>query len=315
MKKNLSEIIAVLNNHNIGVLYGGLSSERPVSLKSGKAVSEALSSMNIKHKLFDVHADIISILKNDNITLVFNALHGKYGEDGIIQGMLDMVNIKCSGCNAMTSSVTMSKTYTKHIFKANNILTPEYFVLYKNSVIDKSKLFFPNVIKADTEGSSIGLFIVDNESDFDKYVSEAFNYSDVVIIEKFISGREFTAGIIGNNDMINLPFIEIIPKNKYFDYEAKYVKGMTDFIVPADIPYNLTDSIIADTSKIYSVFNCSGMSRIDFIIDDISKKPNYLEINTIPGFTATSLLPQAAKSYGYDFPELIIRILYYSLIK
>lgn len=315
MKIDLHNIIDVLKNENIGVLYGGLSSERPVSLKSGNAVSEALNSLNIKHTLFDVNYDIINQLLENKISLVFNALHGKYGEDGTLQGMLDMVNIKYTGCNQLTSAITMSKLYTKDIFKANNILTPEYIVLKKNDILNKSKIFYPNVIKPDTEGSSIGLFIVYNESEFDEYISESFKYSNTLIIEKYITGREFTSSIIGNDKIINLPIIEIKPKNKYFDYEAKYVKGMTEFVVPAQIKNDIKEKIFFDTSKIYSIFGCKGMSRIDFMIDNKNNNVYYLEINTIPGLTETSLLPQAAKSYGYDFPELISRILYYSLVK
>jgi D-alanine-D-alanine ligase len=312
MKNNINEIIELIKKEKIAVLYGGLSSEREVSLKSGKAVSDALNSININHILFDVNHNILNDLLNNNITLVFNALHGRYGEDGTLQGMLDMVNIKYSGCNQLTSAITMSKLFTKHIFKANDILTPEYIILYSHKKIDKSKLFYPHVLKPDTEGSSIGLFMINNEEEFNHYIKESFKYCNTVFIEKYIKGREFTAGVIGNKKSIVLPILEVRPKNSFFDYEAKYVKGMSDFIVPADIPKILKEKVSKEVSKIYSVFGCKGMSRIDFIIDEYNNI-YYLEINTIPGFTATSLLPQSAKSFGYDFPELISRLLYYAL--
>lgn len=309
----MNQEIEKLKNQNIAVICGGLSSEREISLRTGNSVSEALKSIMIPHKLYDFSLNTLNELIDDHITLAFIALHGRYGEDGTIQGMLDMAKIKYTGCSPITSAVTMSKEFTKYIFKENNIPTPDYAVL-KDKNNKENPIGFPVVIKPDTEGSSIGLSIVFDESEFEDKLETAFRYCDSVVLEKYIAGRELTVGIIGNKNPINLPIIEIRPKNKFFDYEAKYTKGMTDYIIPAVLNEKLKEKIFVETSKIYKIFNCSGMCRIDVMADE-NDNSYYLEINSIPGMTATSLLPKAARAFGLEFSDFVVKILNYALEK
>ncbi|HOK40670.1 MAG TPA: D-alanine--D-alanine ligase [bacterium] len=310
---NFEEKLKLVSKENIAVIYGGLSSEREISLKTGKGISNALNNLKIKHKLYDFNFNTINELLNDKVTLAFIALHGKYGEDGTIQSMLEFHKIKYTGCGPLCSAITMSKKFTKYVFKANNITTPDFVVINKNENI-YLPFDLPLVIKPDTEGSSIGLTIAFNEKEYYDGIEKGFQYCDELVIEKYISGRELTAGIIGTkNKIINLPIIEIKPKNKYFDYEAKYTKGLTDFIVPAEIPEFIKEKIFIDCSKIFKIFDCSGMSRIDIIYDEKNQNLFYLEINTIPGFTETSLLPKAAKAIDISYENLVLNILYYAI--
>ena len=299
---------------------GGSSSEKNISIKTGKAVLKALSgkytnvqavNISFKEKL----SFIDEIKKED---LVFNALHGGSGENGDIQSILEMNHISLfTGSDSKSSKICMNKHLSKLVARFECVDTPSW-ILYKNKKYNKKKLFnisedkfsLPYIVKPNNEGSTIGLTKVDKENQLDGAISLALEFSQEIIIEKYISGREITVGILGNKA---LPIIEIFPNNDFFDYECKYVKGMSKYQVPADIDSEVVLKIQRDALAIHESIGCRHYSRVDFILD---KDNNYyfLEINSLPGMTATSLLPMAAKEAGLEFHQLIDVILNMALL-
>ena len=324
----------------IAILLGGSSSEREVSLASGKAVATALKSKGHDILIFDpavgeriieldeilpdgIHGvipseselqklspknyiDAVNSKLLDNVDLVFLTLHGKWGEDGMIQSLLEFRNIKYTGSKVFSSALTMDKAMTKILMKQNGILTADWLTANKKSDVEnikneiKNKIGFPLVVKPNDQGSTVGLTIVENENQISDAISLALQFSETALIEKFIPGRELTVSII--KDKV-LPIIEIKPKDGFYDYAHKYTKGMTEYFCPAELDKNLTEQIQFATKKLFDVCNCSGFARVDFRLQDDGKF-YCLEINTIPGMTATSLVPKAAKATGIEFPEL-----------
>ena len=297
----------------IGVLMGGPSSEREVSLKSGKAVYEALKKLGIDVLAIDIKShdrkENIKLLKSTKIDCAFLALHGRFGEDGQIQEILEHVRIPytCSGIQA--SKLAMDKIASRRKFEAYGLLVPEYAVINKASygkhlnILKKMRL--PIVIKPATHGSSIGLSIIDKEQDVGRALDLAFDFDERVIIEEYIKGREVTVGIL---DERALPVIEIIPKKRFFDYEAKYQTGMTDYVVPARLKEAVAKNIRKTALAAHRLLGCIGCSRVDLILEERGQ-PFVLEVNTIPGLTNTSLLPKAAKTVGIEFPELCLKLI------
>jgi len=288
------------------VLYGGVSSERSISLKTGRAIYKALLKKGYRAKCIDAVGKWYEKVKRENPDMVFIALHGKYGEDGRVQGVLDVMGIRYTGSGVLASALSMNKLKSREIFKANGLPVPDYYVLENSD--DLKIRFVPCVVKPVDEGSTIGVSIVKKRRDFRKAVKKAFKYSDKIIVERYIRGREFTVGILGEEA---LPCMEIIPKNEYYDYEAKYVKGMSEHLCPAPISEKDEKRIKELALKAHKLLGCKAFSRVDFIK---GKNDFYiLEVNSIPGMTETSLLPEAAKVKGIDFPELIEKIMKYSL--
>lgn len=297
----------------IGILMGGPSSEREISLKSGRAVSEALSGLGLDTAAIDIKTDRkeenISLIKSYKINVAFLALHGRFGEDGQMQEILDMLKIPYTGSGADASRLAMDKIASRNIFHKHGLRVPEYKVEDKSSYCKnpraKNDLVFPLVVKPVTGGSSIGLSIVDNKEDLDKAIDLAFDYDEKIIIEEYIKGREVTVGILEEKP---LPVIEIIPKKRFFDYEAKYHAGVTDYVVPARLGDEVTKGIQERAQAAHKLLGCFGCSRVDMILNE-DNAAFVLEVNTIPGLTETSLLPKAAKKAGIGFSQLCLKLI------
>jgi len=292
-----------MKDKKIAVLYGGLSSEREVSLKTGKAVYNTLVENGYKNAvLVDVDKNIVQTLLKLNPDICFNALHGKFGEDGTIQGLLETLGIRYTGSNVAASAVAFDKVLSKYVFVANNIPTADYVVL--ESSVSINIPFEKCVVKPAREGSTIGISIVENNKDFAAAVNLAFKYDSKVIIEKFISGKELTVSIVGEEVF---PPIWIRPKKGFYDYESKYTKGMTEYIFETGLSDRELGKLKDLALKSVKVLGCTSAARADFIYDN--NKFYVLEVNTCPGMTETSLLPNAARKAGLSFIELIEKML------
>jgi D-alanine-D-alanine ligase len=293
-----------MKNKRIAVLYGGLSSEREVSLKSGKAVYNALISNGYKNVvLIDVDFDIAKRLIDEKVDVCFNALHGKFGEDGCIQGLLKMMNIPFTGSDVTSSSICFDKVLSKYIFQAEDIKTPP-FVVYEEISKVLQIPFEKCVVKPAREGSTIGVSIVDNEKDFCKAIETAKKYDLKILIEKFISGKELTVSVLGNQV---LPAIWVRPKKGFYDYESKYTKGMTEYLFETGLDSSEEKRLYEISTKTVRVLGCTSAARVDIIYDGADFF--VLEVNTCPGLTETSLLPNAARKAGMSFIQLIERML------
>lgn len=301
-------------NKKILVVYGGWSGERDISIKTGKAIAISLRKSKMLVCEYDFDKNFFNYLKNNTPDIVYIALHGRYGEDGTIQGALDILGIPYTGSGVLGSALAMSKYHSKKVFKASNIDTLP-FVMFKTDVIkndiDKiaSNLFYPCVIKANAQGSALGVYIVNNEDECKNALSCVSEHDSNFIIEPYIKGREFTVSVIGN---MTLPVIEIIPVNKFYDFEAKYRTGMSNHVVPAKVSKSLEHKMRDLAYNAHKVLECKAVSRVDFLVDS-HNNPWVLEVNTIPGMTETSLLPEAAKAVDISFEELVLRIMDYSI--
>ena len=297
----------------VGVLMGGPSSERDISFKSGKAVLCALKECGIEAMGIDIVTDSkeenIRLLNNYNLDCAFIALHGRFGEDGSIQEILEKMDLPYTGSGVKASRLAMDKIGALNIFKAGKLYVPRsQFLekaLYKKNRKFNNNLGFPVVVKPANHGSSIGLSIVEFEQEIPASIDLAFQFDERIVIEEYISGRELTVGVL---DEKALPVIEIVPKHKFFDFEAKYQAGLTDYIIPASLSPQIAENVQQAALEAHKLLGCFGCSRTDIILsqDDI---PFVLEINTIPGMTATSLLPKAARVLGIDFNHLCLKLL------
>ena len=297
----------------IGVIAGGISSERKISLLTGKNIFNSLLKSGYNTVLIDPKDNFLARLKE--INLAFLALHGKYGEDGTVQGLLEFAKIPYTGSGILGSAIAINKILSKKILRYENIITPDYIAAdFKNkpclSELKKflnKKLAYPVIVKPNTEGSTIGINIVNGDTQLEYAVSDALKYDSKILIEKYIKGRELTVSIIGN-EPVALPIIEIKPKSGFYDYEAKYVKGMTEYIVPAKLDKGITRHISETAVKCHKVLECRSISRVDFILDN-HNNAYVFELNTMPGMTATSLVPKAAEAAGINFDHLVEIIL------
>jgi len=298
----------------IGVLMGGPSVEREISLKSGKAVYAALKGLGLDAVGIDIEtADekkTEALLRSQNISCAFIALHGCFGEDGTIQRILEALKVPYTGSGVSASMRAMDKVESRQIFQRCGLHVPRYEVIKKAAVVQEklvvhSGLLPPLVVKPVSCGSSIGLSIIEDEMLLAKAIQEALAFDERVIVEEYIRGRELTVGILNETA---LPVIEIVPKKSFFDYEAKYQAGMTDYIVPAELDERIASCVRKDALSAHRALGCSGCSRTDIILRG-DNTPCILEINTIPGFTSTSLLPKAAKSVGIEFDQLCLELL------
>ena len=299
-------------NAKIAVLCGGMSSEREVSLRSGKNCHAALLRLGFNNSvMLDVQEDIAQKLKGEKIEYAYNALHGKYGEDGCIQGLLEILKIPYSGCGVMSSAVCMNKEYTKKILSADSEipLIKSVFIRKGEDILKAvSSLKYPMMIKPVSEGSSFGMSKVVNDQELLKAVEEAQNFNPDVLIEEYLVGICSTVGVLENNgEVFATEILELRPKNEWYDYEAKYTKGMTEFILPAEISVEMTQKIKQLAIKAHNIANCSGVSRVDFHI--VGNIPYVLEINTSPGMTDTSDLPAQSACMGIDYDTLVLLIL------
>ncbi len=296
-------------NKKIGVLMGGLSSEREVSLSSGHAILKALREKGYHPIAIDVGRDVAEKLHDHGIEVAFIALHGKVGEDGAIQGMLEVMGIPYTGSGILASAIGMNKTVSKQVFRSQGLLVGPYEVLYEGQASKagdiSEKVEYPVVIKPHAEGSSVGVSLVFRKEDVAPALELAFRYGEEILIEKFIKGKEVQVGILGDRA---LGAIEIVPKRAFYDYTAKYEQGMSEHFFPARIPDDVYQRTLEAGLAAHRAIGCRGYSRVDFIVDEIGA-PYILEVNTLPGMTATSLLPDIARGVGISFPDLVEEIL------
>ena len=291
--------------NKIAVLMGGPGEEREISLKSGKAIQLALEAIGynvlgitLENKLGDIISDLHSI------DLVFLGLHGNIGENGTIQGFLESLGVKYTGSDPLSSAICMDKNISKIIARDSKVNTPNWEIVTRGQTLNGDNSEFPLVIKPNDQGSTVGLTIVHNESELIPALNLAFNYSSSAMVEQFIKGRELTVTLIGGKA---LPVCEIIPSHELYDYECKYTSGMSRYVCPADIDLDLTERVQETTERLFKVLKCRHYSRADFRLDH-EENLWFLEMNTLPGMTDTSLAPMAAKAAGFSFNDLIDRI-------
>ena len=309
IKKN---ILKKFQNKKIAVLYGGISEEREVSLRSGENVYKALTSFEeIKDNciLIDVknHYELVEILKKEKVEYCYNILHGSFGEDGSIQGLLDCLNIKYTGENTLISSVCMNKVYTKRIWQSSKVPTSD-FILLKDIVNENNKINFPLILKPISNGSSVGVSLIKTKKEFEEAIKKIEKILDY-FIEPYIKGKEITVGLVReNNGIFTLPILGINTKNEIYDYDAKYTPGKTELEVPAKIDKKTEKKVIEVCSLAYEVLGCEGLCRIDAIIDE-NNKVYLMEVNTQGGMTNTSDIPAMAKSVNIKFEDIALYVL------
>lgn len=296
----------------IAVLCGGMSNEREVSLRSGKNVFEALQRLGYENSiLIDVDEDIAETLHENEVTVAYNALHGKYGEDGCIQGLLEILGIEYTGCGVFASAACMNKATTKNILKNFDYVPLIKSVLIKagDDAEEKIKdLKFPVMLKPVSEGSSIGMYKVNTKEEFTENYKKSAEIGQDVMVEEFLVGKSLTVGVLDNGDeTFATEILELRPKTEWYDYEAKYTKGMTEFILPAELSPEMTAKVKDIAVKACKACGCKGVSRIDFLVSD--EVPYVLEINTSPGMTDVSDLPAQANAMGISYDELVLMIL------
>lgn len=306
--------MGLITNKKIGVLLGGLSSEREVSLASGNAVLKALQGKGYDAVALDVTREVAEQLRRERIELAFNALHGKFGEDGAIQGLLELMGIPYTGSGILASAIGMDKIVSKAVFKAAGLAVGPYVAVERSSRGSFSAvppdIGLPLFVKPSSEGSSVGVSRVENEAELAAAVESAFSYDREILIEKYIAGKEVQVGIVGERA---LGAIEIVPKNPFYDYESKYKEGMSEHFFPARISEAAYQRTLAAGLAAHRAIGCRGYSRVDFIVDG-QGVPWILEVNTLPGMTATSLLPDIARGVGLSFPDLVEEILRLAIV-
>lgn len=291
----------------IGVLAGGPSSEREISLRSGTAVYKALVDEGYNAIFLDVKDDICDIINKNKIEVAFIALHGKFGEDGTVQKMLEEMGLPYTGSGVAASKAALDKIASKELFVKNGIPTPKYAVAEEDKALPAGALAlgWPVVVKPQFEGSSIGLSIVKDGKALGEALQKAYIYGPKVLLEEYIAGKELTVGILDDKP---LPVIEIVPKNKVYDYEAKYKSPDTGYLVPAPIEKGLFEKAQALGAAAHKALGCRSMSRVDMIAGD-NGGIFVLEVNTIPGMTERSLLPKAAAANGLSFGKLCVKLI------
>lgn len=299
----------IQKNSKIAVLCGGMSSEREISLRSGK------NCLNALHRLGYYNAEIVDVSENimndlKGFEVAYNTLHGRYGEDGCIQGVLEVLKIPYTGCGVMSSAICMNKEYTKKVMSTVGLpLISSVYLLPDENPVEKVKgLTYPLMIKPVSEGSSFGMNKVSTEEELINAVEEARKYNSEILIEEYLVGVATTVGVLEKErEVFATEILELRPKNEWYDYEAKYTKGMTEFILPAELSEDMTNKVKEYAVKAFKVCGCSGVSRVDFLI--VNNIPYILEINTNPGMTDTSDLPAQAAACGINYDQLVEMIL------
>ncbi len=295
----------------IAVLMGGPSSEAEISRRSGKNVFKALQNLGYKNaELIEVDENIAATLRTKNIEFVYNAMHGRFGEDGCIQGMLEVMGIPYTGCGVMASSVCMNKEYTKNILKEAGIPLIKSVLIKKGEDYKEKikELKYPFMLKPVSEGSSIGMYKVNNPEELAECFEKSAKYGQDVMVEEFIQGKGLTVGVLEDGDMMfATEIIEFRTKTEWYDYEAKYTAGMTEFIIPAELSEEMTKKVKQIAVDAFKACDCRGVSRVDFMVAD--DKAYVLEINTSPGMTDLSDLPAQSNAMGIDYDTLVQIIL------
>ena len=292
------------------VLMGGWSNEREISLVSGSFVYDSLIKSGVNTIKLDLTKKNLSEIEKISPDRVFIILHGKGGEDGEIQKYLDSLNIPYTGSNSESSKLCMNKRSTKEILLSNDILTPNYEKISKMEISSIKKRFqYPNIVKPSAEGSSIGVYIVENDRDLERAISANEKISSDFIAEDYIEGLEYTVGILGDSA---LPVIKLLPPGKFYDFNAKYESDKMQYICPSQLDDSMEDELKKISLNCFKACGCKGWGRIDIIIDD-KGNPWVIELNTVPGMTSHSLVPLAAKQRDINFENLVLKILDSSL--
>lgn len=301
----------------VALLAGGSSGEREISLASGKGAKGALEEAGFSVTWIDPsNKEELRILIDQEFDVAFLCMHGKMGEDGTVQGFLEMLGIPYTCSHVQASAIAMDKAKSKILYERAGVLTPASRDIHKGEDYDVEEIIgalgLPCVVKPATEGSALGVEIVEKAEDLGPAIERVFDIDDQIILEQFIEGMEITVAILGNEDTIPLPIIQIVPRGEFYDFDSKYAPGGSQHICPAPIEDDLAKEIQGFAAKAHRALGCSGVSRSDFIID-ADNRAWILETNTIPGMTATSLLPDAARAAGISFPELCTKLIEYAL--
>ena len=292
------------------VLMGGWSNEREISLVSGSFVYDSLIKSGVNTIKLDLTKNNLNEIEKISPDRVFIILHGKGGEDGEIQKYLDSLNIPYTGSNSESSKLCMNKRSTKEILLSNDILTPNYEKISKTEISSIKKRFqYPFIVKPSAEGSSIGVYIVENDRDLERAISANEKISSDFIAEDYIEGLEYTVGILGDSA---LPVIKLLPPGKFYDFNAKYESDKMQYICPSQLDDSMEDELKKISLNCFKACGCKGWGRIDIIIDD-KGNPWVIELNTVPGMTSHSLVPLAAKQRDINFENLVLKILDSSL--
>ena len=293
---------------HVVVLMGGRSAEREVSLNTGQQVADALASTGASVETIDAaDSDFIRQLETTGAEVCFVCLHGRLGEDGTVQGLLELLGMPYVGSGVLASALAMDKVMSKLVFERTGIATPPWKSLRRGQVVDVEELVAAlggkTVVKPANEGSAIGVTIVHEPAELGPAIEHAFEYDDSVLVEQFVDGVEVTVGVLGNDEPFALPTLEVVPEHEFYDYESKYVPGMSRHIIPARVSQAAREECQRLSLEAHLVLGCRGMSRSDTIVTE-DGRVLMLELNTIPGMTATSLLPDAARGAGIEFPDL-----------
>ncbi|MDI6817073.1 MAG: D-alanine--D-alanine ligase [Actinomycetota bacterium] len=306
----------------VAVLMGGRSAERDISLLTGEQIYQALLEKEYEAFKIDLDENVAEDLLRLKPDVVFIALHGRFGEDGTVQGLLEILGLPYTGSGVMASSIGINKAMSKKLFQAAGVSTPPYKLFCTRDYAEDSAevlagslrtIGIPCVVKPVSEGSTIGMSLVRREEDFIEAVERALEHDSEVMVERLVEGVEITVGILGN-DPIALPTLEIETETDFFDYETKYTTGMSRHIIPARLPEDQQWRAQEAALRAHNAIGCRGFSRVDIIVDK-EGTPHVLEINTIPGMTSLSLFPDAARAAGYEFPELISYLIEQALEK
>ncbi|MFA5352979.1 MAG: D-alanine--D-alanine ligase [Thermodesulfovibrionales bacterium] len=305
----------MVTDKRIGVIAGGRSAERPVSLRSGQAVLNALQGKGYDAVFIDADADLCQSLKANNVAVAFLALHGGEGENGSVQGLLEVMGIPYTGSGVLASAVAMDKEASKKVFLYHG-LTVAPFVLAERGLspeelIAQVPFGMPWVVKPVAEGSSIGVNIVKDAAALRPALDEAARYGETILVERFIPGKEIQIGVLEDKA---LGGVEVRPSKEFYSYEAKYTAGLTDYILPPEVDAPVYEMLRAEAVKAHNALGCKGATRVDFILGNDDGKAYILEVNTIPGMTETSLLPKIAALSGISFPELVEEMLRIALL-
>ena len=296
----------------VGVLFGGRSAERDVSIMSGTGVLAALQSRGIDAHAFDPGTQGLAELAAQKFDRVFIALHGRYGEDGSLQGALEQLGIPYTGSGVMASAVGMDKITTKKIWKIDEIPTPDYVSIDKTTDLDEVlvTLGLPLIVKPPLEGSTIGITKVSEAAELRAAVELAAGFDEVVLAEEFVTGREFTVAVLGTGKAARaLPIVEIVAPEGNYDYQNKYFTDTTRYHCPAELDEALTEEIQRHAVNAYRALGCEGWGRVDVLVRESDMRPFLLEVNTSPGMTSHSLVPMAARAVGISYEDLCIEIL------
>ncbi len=304
----------------IAVLMGGRSLEREVSLASGSRVCEALEALGYYVLALDVTADLVSTLRSERPSAAYIALHGKYGEDGTIQELLEFLGIQYTGPGVVASALTWDKSVAKHLFAENDIDTPPWLTLTADAFKEMGAATaidlmgevvggFPVAVKPSRQGSALGLARCTEQGQLAEALLDALGYDTAAIVERWVEGTELAVSVLGGGDSLEvLPPVEIVPKSGLYDFSARYAEGETDFFVPARVETDVIRAACELAARVHTVTDCRDVSRVDMIVD-ADGRPWVLESNTSPGMTETSLLPMAAEAAGMTFQDVVSKVI------